>query len=57
MFFSRTPYGVRGLKFRRRIIPAAVIQSHSVWSAWIEIRKGYERTHNAPVALRMECVD
>ena len=32
---GRTPYGVRGFKFRKISHPGAPPLSHSVWSAWI----------------------
>ncbi len=55
---SRTPHGVRGLKFFRpyRYIVTHTM-SHSAWSAWIEIESTIKRRHKKIVALRMECVD
>ena len=49
---SRTPHGVRGLKFLKLMIHHTRQPSHSAWSAWIEMsdhqdKSLYAEAHSA----------
>ena len=54
---SRTPHGVRGLKYGITPLPSWLLGSHPAWGAWIEIHGLYGDLVCRCVAPRMGCVD
>ncbi len=57
IYWRRTLYGVRGLKYLSFAGHLVTLESHSVWSAWIEISACDLVTSEGYVAFCMECVD
>ena len=57
MLLSRTPHGVRGLKFRAEDVAGQPVVSHPAWGAWIEMPRTYQSLLYLNVAPRMGCVD
>ena len=53
----RTPQGVRGLKFSRRIRAINCGMSHPARGAWIEIEMNTDQMAKCMVAPRKGCVD
>ena len=54
---SRTPHGVRGLKFKNFMINPLRTGSHPSRGAWIEIRLMYSAIFRSTVAPLTGCVD
>ena len=54
---SRTPHGVRGLKWRRSDAAAPAAESHPARGAWIEMDMTRHTEPTENVAPRTGCVD